>query len=1051
MDAFDKSANKLTDIEYITLASECEAKEDYEGMFSTLSAGISYNIQNYELYFSLGFFYLPQNVNQAYLCFQNALHYCERQISNNPSNSTLITDREQIIAAMEEISSTVGFAVRKTAIIIVTYNALYLQQKCIESIRETLPSGSYKIICVDNVSTDGCREWLRQQPDISLIENSNNVGFSPACNIGANGLEDYDIFLLNNDTRLCYNSLFWLKMGLYESDIIGATGAYSNYAGNNQQIDLLFDLPSNYVDYGNSNNVPLTNPYEERVRLSGFAMLIKAGLWSLTGGMDESFAPGYFEDDDLSMKILSKKKKLILCKNSFIYHAGSQSFSKTANADNLLLSHYQLFKSKYRFDILKYCEPDFNLLSQIKYRFDDSFNVLVIGSGLGAEIMQLRTSYPNANIIGLEKDQNMFNISSNVCTVFNSARSMSEAINSSVFMLVMITESGLNALTNDDLTYINRLCVQGCHVIKHENSESRVFFDKIKLVVWDLDDTFWKGTLSEGPVEEIPINTNLVIALTELGIINSISSKNDEKNVLFKLNDMDITGAFVFNNINWMPKGPQMAQKIKTMNLRNENVLFIDDNPRNLAEASFNCPGIMTAEPDIIAPLAQYVAGKRKSDIHHTRLNQYKLLEVKTLAKQSYDSADTFLRNSNIRIHICDDCITNLSRIVELLNRSNQLNYTKERQSAQELELLLTNPKMHAACIFAIDNYGDYGLVGFYCLDTSSNKLIHFLFSCRIIGMGIEQFIFARLNFPKINIIGPISCQLSSEDYPDWIEVLDTYAEYKKLAVKQSPETEDLHILVKGPCDLDSVAPLIKSRRLTKEFTYVNSLGFVTTSHNHTAHLVNALTHSEGELATLIESVPFLVRGDFDTAMFNEQYDIVCFSLLTDCEVGLYKRKKDGILIAFGNRNYDITNPGNTSGYINGTIPTNGFSFTPEIISTFSNEWEYVGGTSPELLISNLNTIISNLKGNPHIILTLGSELEYSKSTDDFKYAAKYHKAINPTIRAWANGKDNISLIDFTNLVDSEDDYIDCVNHFTKKIYVRIADLINRIIAQKAK
>ena len=51
--------------------------------------------------------------------------------------------------------------------------------------------------------------------------------------------------------------------------------------------------------------------------------------------------------------------------------------------------------------------------------------------------------------------------------------------------------------------------------------------ESIKLVIWDLDDTFWKGTLSEGPIEAIPENIHLVQALARRGIISSICSKND--------------------------------------------------------------------------------------------------------------------------------------------------------------------------------------------------------------------------------------------------------------------------------------------------------------------------------------------------------------------------------------------------------------------------------------------------------------------------------------------------------------------------------------------
>ena len=49
----------------------------------------------------------------------------------------------------------------------------------------------------------------------------------------------------------------------------------------------------------------------------------------------------------------------------------------------------------------------------------------------------------------------------------------------------------------------------------------------VKLVVWDLDETFWKGTLSEEGITPIIGNIELVKQLAQRGIISSVCSKND--------------------------------------------------------------------------------------------------------------------------------------------------------------------------------------------------------------------------------------------------------------------------------------------------------------------------------------------------------------------------------------------------------------------------------------------------------------------------------------------------------------------------------------------
>ena len=66
---------------------------------------------------------------------------------------------------------------RKTSIIILTYNNLMYNIICIDSIRKYTKKDTYEIIVVDNNSTDGTREWLKEQKDIIVILNDENVGF----------------------------------------------------------------------------------------------------------------------------------------------------------------------------------------------------------------------------------------------------------------------------------------------------------------------------------------------------------------------------------------------------------------------------------------------------------------------------------------------------------------------------------------------------------------------------------------------------------------------------------------------------------------------------------------------------------------------------------------------------------------------------------------------------------------------------------------------------------------------------------------------------------
>ena len=80
----------------------------------------------------------------------------------------------------------------------------------------------------------------------------------------------------------------------------------------------------------------------------------------------------------------------------------------------------------------------------------------------------------------------------------------------------------------------------------------------IKLIIWDLDETFWKGTISEEKIDAIKDNIEFLKNTTDMGIINSICSKNDFDVAKKQLESLDVWQYFVFSSINWEPKGKRI-------------------------------------------------------------------------------------------------------------------------------------------------------------------------------------------------------------------------------------------------------------------------------------------------------------------------------------------------------------------------------------------------------------------------------------------------------------------------------------------------------------
>lgn len=257
------------------------AEEEYETAWAAISEGLKLDTRNYELYVMLGDYYASKNLHQAYLCYENALFYCHDS-----------QDCEQIKLLLNEFSAQ-GITVPKAAIVILSYNLLDMTRDCVESIRNTTPKAAREIIVIDNASMDDSVEWLKGQKDIKLLCNGENKGFPAACNQGIDLADaESDIFLLNNDTVLMDNALFWLRMGLYESEEVGSVGSVTNHMSNFQTVVDDGKTEKEYREFAVKNNVPMKYPYQNKMYLTGFALLLKREVLNKVGLLDERFFPG---------------------------------------------------------------------------------------------------------------------------------------------------------------------------------------------------------------------------------------------------------------------------------------------------------------------------------------------------------------------------------------------------------------------------------------------------------------------------------------------------------------------------------------------------------------------------------------------------------------------------------------------------------------------------------------------------------------------------------------------------------------------------------------
>jgi FkbH-like protein len=508
---------------------------------------------------------------------------------------------------------------------------------------------------------------------------------------------------------------------------------------------------------------------------------------------------------------------------------------------------------------------------------------------------------------------------------------------------------------------------KGCHV------------EQIKLVIWDLDDTLWSGTISEGPIEHITRNHDIVVALAQRGIISSICSMNDKSVALEELQESSMADYFVLPSIDWNPKGPRIRQLIEDLNLRPINVLFIDDLAKNLEEARFVCPDLNVALPEILDTLLDNPAVAGKPDPALKRLKQYKVLERK-ISEQSAFHGDTndFLRQSDIKVAVLPPTENDIERLEDLINRSNQLNFTKLRVDQSTLAHFVNSTASTTGAVWVSDKYGDYGLAGFYALEDGA--LTQFVFSCRILGFGVENWLYQKLECPPLEVNGEVSTKLDRDTTIDWISEVDSHREY----VESTAAAERL--LIKGGCDLRQLNPYLRADvAIDEEMNYVTQAGF-SANPEHTEMLRRATPGFVDKFKDIVDRIPFLDRDAFETGFFDDGHRFTLYSVLMDYTHGIYRYRDTEFVVTRGHFTTDLLTQGDFLEK----------RFGKEFADWFINNFQFEGPLSEEAFEANLEWMISLLPEGARLILLNGAEVDLNSTKEPGRHL--HHRKYNTIV-----------------------------------------------------
>jgi GT2 family glycosyltransferase len=244
----------------------------------------------------------------------------------------------------------------QVSIIIVNYNTSGLLYNCLKSVSNAIKNIQVEIIVSDNASTDGSQDMIKSRfPEVTLIENSKNLGFGAANNKGlalAQGKYilylNSDVLLINNAPKIFYD--FWEQYpGKSRLGALGCilcnsnlqpTHSFGNFPSAKQELREKF-FKKTQVRHPLSPSLPCEVDY-----IAGAALFLKNDEFAK---FDERFFL-YFEDSDLQLQLAHAGKKRILIPGPQIIHlegASNSTYTKGAFEGSSSRIQFALSKIKY--------------------------------------------------------------------------------------------------------------------------------------------------------------------------------------------------------------------------------------------------------------------------------------------------------------------------------------------------------------------------------------------------------------------------------------------------------------------------------------------------------------------------------------------------------------------------------------------------------------------------------------------------------------------------------------------------------------------------------
>lgn len=287
---------------------------------------------------------------------------------------------------------------------------------------------------------------------------------------------------------------------------------------------------------------------------------------------------------------------------------------------------------------------------------------------------------------------------------------------------------------------------------------------KFKVIAIDCDNTLWKGICGEDGVEGLeltPAHLDFQRALVrqhDAGMLLCLCSKNnwsDVEAVFKEHSDMPLRERhFSGMRVNWSQKSENLRALSRELDLSLDSFIFIDDSALECAEVKGQCPEVlalqMPAEQGEIRHFVDHVWAFDRIGVTEEAKQRTELYLQNRRRREALEKSgniEQFLATLKLEVDVTSMRGEELTRVAELIQRTNQFNLTSIRRRIGEIETLWRSGALRSLVVHVRDRFGDYGLVGAILLrsNPSAIEVDTFVLSCRVLGRGVEHRIVKEL------------------------------------------------------------------------------------------------------------------------------------------------------------------------------------------------------------------------------------------------------------------------------------------------------------------